>query len=191
MPGLHPSARAEGSLRRKIGEPAKCVNTMRALTKQRKDRFMASVIKTCSACKQALPIELFGVASSYADGRRGQCNPCRSRHQSTYVKTHPQKRHKQSIESVRKSKLKTKYGMTPDGYQALLASQGGLCAICKTSEPGGRWGCMHVDHCHTTGVIRGLLCHNCNVALGRVGDNMQGVMRFVNYLAGVPSRQDG
>lgn len=138
--------------------------------------------KTCSKCEQQKPLHQFGSSLAYKDGRRGQCNECRSKLSSAYSKAHPQKRAKQSIESMRRYKLATKYGITPDDYQRMLDSQNGLCAICKTDQAGGRWGRFHVDHCHTTGAVRGLLCHACNVTLGRVGDNLAGVKRFSNYL---------
>jgi hypothetical protein len=70
------------------------------------------------------------------------------------------------------SKLKSKYGITLEGYEALLKKQNGMCAICKKPEkaasyrkPGARLS-LSVDHCHTTGKVRGLLCANCNRGLG-------------------------
>src|SRR5689334_12217251 len=64
---------------------------------------------------------------------------------------------------------KLNYRITPDHYAALLARQGGRCAICRGAEPGaGRdW---HVDHCHETGLVRGLLCVHCNLGLGHFKD---------------------
>lgn len=59
--------------------------------------------------------------------------------------------------------LRIRYGMTIEQYDALLAAQNGVCAACA-SPPGKR--ALAVDHDHTSGVVRGLLCGNCNVALG-------------------------
>jgi hypothetical protein len=64
----------------------------------------------------------------------------------------------------RKSHLKRKYGLTLEQYDAMLAAQGGVCAICHEARPVERT--LHVDHDHTTGAIRGLLCFTCNNALG-------------------------
>ena len=63
----------------------------------------------------------------------------------------------------RKSHLKRKYGLTPEEYDEMLRTQHGVCAIC-CEKPGDLP--LHVDHDHTTGKVRGLLCIRCNNALG-------------------------
>lgn len=63
-------------------------------------------------------------------------------------------------------KLKSKYGLTPAQWDVLLVVQAGRCALC--AKP------LHrpcVDHDHTTGVVRGLLCDNCNTGLGKFQDD--------------------
>lgn len=69
-------------------------------------------------------------------------------------------------EVYRRAHLKRLYGITPEDFDAMLAAQGGCCAICGTDTPRGR-GRFHVDHCHTTGRVRGLLCTLCNTSLHR------------------------
>lgn len=70
----------------------------------------------------------------------------------------------------RAAHLKHRYGLTPEEYDALLTKQNGLCAICQ--RPPGKnvrahWGGkLCVDHCHDTGKVRGLLCNDCNLAVG-------------------------
>ena len=66
----------------------------------------------------------------------------------------------------RRRALKAKYGITIEQYDAILASQGGLCAICGTDKAHGFNDTFHVDHDHLTGRIRGLLCFACNRRLG-------------------------
>lgn len=68
---------------------------------------------------------------------------------------------------------------TLDEYQALLAAQAGICAICA-KPPTDRN--LAVDHCHTTGMIRGLLCIPCNTGLGKLGDSVEGLERALAYL---------
>ena len=87
-------------------------------------------------------------------------------------------------ESGRKSERKRKllrYGLTEDMYKALFQAQGNCCAICKTSSPGSKrdW---HVDHCHTTLVVRGILCHHCNLMLGMAKDSKTTLQQGINYL---------
>ena len=62
-----------------------------------------------------------------------------------------------------------KYGLTPEAIDAMLLVQEGRCAICPSDKPGGQ-GDWHVDHCHETGRIRGLLCQKCNQGLGLFRD---------------------
>lgn len=66
--------------------------------------------------------------------------------------------------------------MTPVAYEALLEQQGGQCAICR-EKPG-----RYVDHNHTTGKIRGLLCNACNRGLGLLGDETKRLERAIEYL---------
>lgn len=61
--------------------------------------------------------------------------------------------------------LKVHYGLDREAYQALLAKQGGACAICHT-PPNGR--VLDVDHDHITNIVRGLLCRRCNLAVGYI-----------------------
>lgn len=65
---------------------------------------------------------------------------------------------------LREWNLRTKYGLSIEDYEKLLASQHGACAIC-TAVPSSKRR-LAVDHCHATGKIRGLLCHTCNNLLG-------------------------
>ncbi len=76
------------------------------------------------------------------------------------------------------SKLRRQYGIEPEDYFDMLESQGGGCAICLSKTPSdrhysrrGKQEMFHVDHCHSTGRVRGLLCHLCNRALGLIRDN--------------------
>ncbi len=85
----------------------------------------------------------------------------------------------------RASHLRRTYGLTPEQWGALFASQGHACACCRTTSPGSRltWA---TDHDHATGVVRGILCHDCNHTLGKLGDNAAGVRaaadRYLAYL---------
>ncbi len=73
-------------------------------------------------------------------------------------------------------KLKYLYGLTQADYQDLARLQGGRCALCRKAKP------LRVDHDHTTGVVRGLLCQGCNLGLGALGDDLAGLERAIAYL---------
>ncbi len=77
--------------------------------------------------------------------------------------------------------LKKAYGITIDQYEAMEATQGMVCAICG-KPPGGRYKNLAVDHCHSTGKVRGLLCDTCNRALGFFRDDPDVLRRAVIYL---------
>lgn len=68
-----------------------------------------------------------------------------------------------------------------DAFLALLARQGGKCAICGTDRPGGR-GTFHVDHDHATGKVRALLCNACNTGLGAFRDDPVRLRAAADYL---------
>ena len=78
--------------------------------------------------------------------------------------------------------LRKTYGITLEQYDQMLTEQGGGCAICGTTEPKGKNGRFHVDHCHTEGHIRGLLCHACNLGLGHFKDNVKTLAKAIEYL---------
>lgn len=88
-------------------------------------------------------------------------------------------------EAFTEAYLKRTYGITYDDYQRMLEDQGYVCAIC--GEEGFVMKSTHklklvVDHCHTTGRVRGLLCHNCNRALGLLKDAPERLLKAVEYL---------
>ena len=82
----------------------------------------------------------------------------------------------------RRHDLQRRYGITPAQYDALLAAQDG-CAIC--GDKGSR---LTVDHCHFTDTVRGLLCHGCNLGLGKFNDSPALVERALHYLLTPPIR---
>lgn len=117
------------------------------------------------------------------------CEPCGVEHKRTrHAETQAAWREKdpeRHMVSKANFDLK-KYGLTLDDYNRMFAEQGGACAVCKTKEPKGRGVTRRfaVDHCHTTGKVRGLLCHHCNAALGMVNDNIEILEKLIDYLKG-------
>lgn len=96
------------------------------------------------------------------------------------------------VSRYRRSKLKHNYNLTPEQYDVMLAAQEGKCACCGTDDPGRRSKNLYIDHCHTTDNIRGLLCHRCNMGIGKLGDNLEGVTKALEYLqraSGLPETE--
>lgn len=81
----------------------------------------------------------------------------------------------------RRSNLLRRFGLTEDDYLQMLEAQGGRCAICGTDTPGTA-GVFAVDHDHTTGAVRGLLCRGCNIGIGNLGDDVERLRRAIEYL---------
>jgi hypothetical protein len=78
--------------------------------------------------------------------------------------------------------LQRKYGITHAEYEALLKAQNGTCALCPRTETSTKYGVLVVDHDHTSGRVRGLLCDPCNHALGILGDNEAGLLKAISYV---------
>jgi hypothetical protein len=84
-------------------------------------------------------------------------------------------------ERERAGHLKRKYGMTIEQYLAMLAAQGGGCFIC--TRPPREDSSLHVDHDHSTGTVRGILCFACNNALADFQEDTQLLRKAIDYLA--------
>lgn len=93
----------------------------------------------------------------------------------------PECRRKALLPGAVQSERKRKYGITAERFAGMLAEQGNVCAICRSADPGGS-GSWHVDHCHASGVVRGLLCHDCNLGLGNFKDNVEAMSAAIAYL---------
>lgn len=109
---------------------------------------------------------------------KGYCTPCWQRE---YHKTY-----EPPAGSNRRRQIRYRYGITPEDYARMLAEQDGKCAICLDPPHEGntlkRWnGKLAIDHCHDTGTVRGLLCNNCNLVVGRGRDSAT-LQRAVEYV---------
>lgn len=80
--------------------------------------------------------------------------------------------------------LRTKYGIGVADYERMLAGQGGRCATCPRTPADEHRGRLAVDHDHVTGAVRGLLCANCNRAIGLAADDPARLRRMADYLDG-------
>lgn len=80
--------------------------------------------------------------------------------------------------------IEVKYGITIEKYFDMIEKQGGRCAICGSDKATTKHSKFNwrVDHCHTTGKVRKLLCHNCNVALGLVKEDTDTLKKMIDYI---------
>lgn len=85
-------------------------------------------------------------------------------------------------ENVRYRHIHNKYGLTRERFFSMLEEQDGKCALCLEPFKSLGGSHCHIDHCHDTGAIRGLLCMSCNVGLGMLGDTEEGLLNALEYL---------
>lgn len=72
-----------------------------------------------------------------------------------------------------------RYGVSVDDVKELLARE--ACDSCGTTDPRGK-GSFHIDHDHSTGEIRGVLCHGCNLALGLLDEDVERILSLAAYI---------
>lgn len=100
------------------------------------------------------------------------------------VKKKPRKRlvSPEQKEKNRDRQYKYRYGISLEDYRNMYREQGGMCPICMKIKPiSGKYK-MHVDHCHETNKVRGLLCSACNTNLGKFNDSIDMLERAIYYL---------
>lgn len=140
----------------------------------------AEPTKACSTCRKTKPLSAYYARGGAEGGLRARCRACVNAAFRDRYSSDPD-----MVAQIRARKLESRYGISVERYDALLALQGDRCALCRSDDPGGRWESFHVDHCHETGRVRGLLCHKCNVALGSLGDTVESVVAALEYVTGL------
>ena len=148
--------------------------------------------RRCWTCKKVKALTEFGKNARYPDKKHRTCRACvneanRVQRGKKTVEERRERWRKQAAkfrakypERARALQRKALYGITQDQYDELVKRQNGLCAICS-NPPGKR--ALHIDHCHDTGQIRGLLCSVCNISLGGFRDDTNLLMKAIEYLA--------
>lgn len=80
-----------------------------------------------------------------------------------------------------------KYGVDSSWYEAKIEEQGDACAACGKAAETERHGRLHIDHCHSSGELRGLLCNGCNLALGLLRDDAVRIDGLAAYVRSYPT----
>ena len=145
--------------------------------------------KTCPSCKQDKYFSEFGKDKTKKLGISSYCKPCASLNRAKNYSKNPfiekeklKEYYKNNKDKSRSYSLKNLYGVSTEQYNEMKYMQGGSCKICKTHESNLKRK-LFVDHCHTTGFIRGLLCQSCNTMIGNAKDNILVLQAAINYLS--------
>jgi Recombination endonuclease VII len=160
-------------------------------------------MKTCRGCRKSLDESEFSVCRRNRDGRQTRCRSCQRKYQSEHKEAyrlassawrhghaeqrqaHVRKWNEGHPESWRAAHYR-RYGLTIDQVETMRDAQQGLCKICQRPEyrrgAGGRVKRLSVDHCHETKRVRGLLCHDCNTAIGLLQHSTEMLRRAAMYL---------
>lgn len=125
-------------------------------------------MKRCPRCKGVFPLDSFPRNRAAKDGLGNYCKPCHA----VISRANKVKRHG----SERNYLLKFRYGITADQADLMIAVQKGCCAICQRKRK------LQVDHDHRTGVVRGMLCFDCNAGLGILDDDIGRLNALADYL---------
>lgn len=124
--------------------------------------------KLCPGCGEVKKLEAFCRNRRSKDGRATYCKPCHNKR--------GRETRKRLYGGSRYHHLKRRYGITPAEVDEMIRQQGGLCAACRKRPA------TQVDHDHKTGRVRGILCLNCNAALGAFKDDPRIVWAAIEYL---------
>mgnify|MGYP003677902208 CR=1 FL=1 len=131
-------------------------------------------MKQCKTCRKHTPLSNFSAHPHTRDKLAPNCKPCKSSIASAY--------YEKNKEAVRLKLLTKNYGLTPAAYLKMYEGQGGCCAICNVEEKDAPKQRLSVDHDHTTGDVRALLCNTCNTGIGLLKDSPALLREATAYL---------
>ncbi len=141
-------------------------------------------MKECRTCFLHKTEENFHRASRHPDGLQYTCKGCRSRvardwYRANKIRLKPINRRwkKKNAQKISDQHRVKKYSVRPGQFKALRQRQRGRCAICKRHMES-----PHIDHNHRTGLVRGLLCKNCNWLLGHAQESKKILLGAIRYL---------
>jgi hypothetical protein len=143
--------------------------------------------KTCKRCGTEKTLDAFPKSKQSWDGRYAYCSDCHKNYVREWHAKNPETSRAMSVKRAKRAKALriaagissgdvarfARYGLSIERYSSMLSEQDGVCAICR-QEPEvrkNRHGKLDVDHCHSSGQIRGLLCNRCNMAIGLLRDD--------------------
>lgn len=137
-----------------------------------RDRYQIVRVKRCNGCEKDLPLTSFYKNKWMRDGFQTRCKECRKKYDNRASPETQKKWRDNNKSKVKSYKLKHRYGITLEQRKAL----GESCEICSSKEE------LCVDHCHTTGKVRGILCRQCNLGISNLKETKGHLEKAIEYL---------
>lgn len=143
-------------------------------------------MKSCRDCRETKEQEEFIRNKIFASGYDTLCKACNRKRVKAWRKNNPEKR---AVQQQREGKqdynrakhLRVTYGISLEEYNQKFIEQQGCCAICNKHQTLFKKN-LSVDHCHTTGVVRDLLCNSCNTMIGFAEECPDILANAIKYL---------
>jgi hypothetical protein len=133
----------------------------------------------------------FAVSKECKDNTHTICRSCHARYNKTpdQARKNRERAKKRRAELnkidpriIKAQKIKTVYGLSRDQYEMMFEDQEFKCAVCITESVQPYTTYSHIDHHHASGKVRGILCRECNIGLGRFKENIESLERAIVYL---------
>lgn len=134
--------------------------------------------KECSGCREEKPLSEFSSHPSGKGKARSKCKQCTAKRTALWR----DKNREGLKEKARNQHMLRTYGLSLEEYNTLLKAQDHKCYICRVDAVDCFHEKLYVDHCHTTGEVRALLCHNCNAGIGHFKENKMLLQNAIFYL---------
>lgn len=140
----------------------------------------------CSVCRLPKLLAEFKPDKRTPNGVDSHCRQCGKMKSRTYRKNNLEQERTRGRNWQRAHTAQTRarrYGVSPEKLATMMQEQKGLCPGClRNLERLGTKKGWHVDHDHSTGTVRGLLCAHCNLSVGQARDNATVLRRLAQYL---------
>lgn len=131
------------------------------------------MLKICKVC---------GIEKNISDFYTGRkdCKDCKNAKARQWRKDNPENTERNLVR-MRERNKERRYGITQEQFDQMLLDQNNRCKICDNDFKNSKD--THIDHCHNTNRVRGLLCNSCNMALGQFNDDIEFMNNAIKYLS--------
>jgi hypothetical protein len=142
-------------------------------------------MRTCTRCSEEKDLELFAKGAKYKEGRRNVCKACHAAYMARYFEDNPDQKQAVLVRQRKNYRNWKKHKLSEESYLELFNKFNGKCHSCQENDS------ISLDHDHSCcdgalscgSCVRGILCHNCNTALGLLKDSPERVQKLLEYIS--------